>query len=448
MNIREIPRPAPGATAEDQIARPVLVIEDQRALALLLSTMLKERWGCVVHVAGTLREARELLAAGHAYLAALCDVHLPDAEHGEVIDVVAHAGIPVIAMTAAFGDELRASILKKGVVDYVLKDSINAYNYVCELVGRLSKNRRIKVLVVDDSLSIRALLKQTLEVYGLQVLVATDGKDGLAVLRENPDIRLMLVDYYMPEMDGFALTVEARKLHGKDRLAIIGISSSEDPVFSARFLKNGANDFIHKPFNFEEVVCRVNQNLEMLELIETNRKAANCDFLTGLYNRRYYFMEGLERVARFSPDAGHMAVAMIDIDFFKRLNDTHGHDCGDVVLKTVAQHLAVHFRQHLPARIGGEEFAVLMFGVGIEAAVALVEGLRADIEATVVRWLNEDVRVSISAGVALVVDTGLNVAMQRADHRLYLAKSVGRNRVVADDGDGGDGGDPAAVGGG
>jgi diguanylate cyclase (GGDEF)-like protein len=433
MNLRETLRAPSGLEPEDQIGRPVLVVEDQRALALLLSGMLKERWGCVVHVAGTLHEAKELLAGGHAYLAALCDIHLPDAEHGEVIDAVTHAQIPVIAMTAAFGDELRESILKKGVVDYVLKDSINAYRYVCELVGRLSKNRSIKVLAVDDSLSIRALLKQTLELYGLQVLVAADGNEGLEVLQQNPDIRLMLVDYYMPEMDGFALTVEARKTHGKDRLAIIGISGNEDPMFSARFLKNGANDFIRKPFHFEEVVCRVNQNLEMLELIETNQRAANCDFLTGLYNRRYFFVEGLERVSRARDSDKAMAVAMIDIDLFKSLNDNHGHDCGDLVLKMVAHQMATHFFQHLPARIGGEEFAVLMSGLSLEQATALVEGLRASIASAVVRWLDHEVRVSISAGVAVVADTGLDAAMRIADNRLYLAKASGRNRVVADD---------------
>jgi len=290
-----------------------------------------------VHVAHSLAEARTLLAAGSGYLAALCDLNLPDAEHGEVIDLVVRAGIPAIALTAVFGDELRESILKKGVVDYVLKDSINAYGYVCDLIGRLSRNRAIEVLVVDDSLSIRALLKQSLEMYGLRVHIARDGEEGLAVLHAHPGIRVMLVDYYMPGMDGFQLTIEARKTHGKDRLAIIGLSGSDDPMFSARFLKNGANDFIHKPFHYEEAICRVNQNLDVLELIEVAQNAANRDFLTGLYNRRYFFHEGRDRFEAARAAGQPVATAMLDIDHFKQVNDQHGHDCGDLALKAVAQ---------------------------------------------------------------------------------------------------------------
>lgn len=419
-----------GASPESGIDRPVLVIEDQRALSLLLKSLLEERWSCEVHVANSLAQARERLAAGVPYLVALCDLNLPDAAHGEVVDTVRQAGLPAIVLTGAFGDELRDTLLKKGVVDYVLKDGINALNYVCELVGRLARNRSIKLLAVDDSLATRALLKQSLEMYGLQVLLAKDGIEGLSVLREHPDIRVMLVDHYMPEMDGFELIVEARKLFGKDRLAIIGMSASDDPMFSARFLKNGANDFIHKPFHYEEVVCRVNQNLDMLELIDIAQKAANRDFLTGLANRRHFFHEGERRRAAAQVTGKPLAAAMIDIDHFKKVNDTWGHESGDRVLKAVAQKLAETFSDQLAARLGGEEFAVLFTGVDAGEARDRLEACREALAGLAIDCGDTVLSVTASMGLEPGPGSNLDELLGRADEKLYRAKQEGRNRLV------------------
>lgn len=428
------PDPAPPHTARrqtrDQIGLPVLLVEDQRAISMLLTSMLQDRWGCAVHVCASMAEVEASLAQGHPYLVALCDLNLPDAEHGEVIDVVSQAGLPVIAMTAAFGDELREAILKKGVVDYVLKESINAFSYVCELVGRLAKNRGIKVLAVDDSSSIRALLKHSLEMYGLDVLVARDGSEGLTLLDQHPDIRVMLVDYHMPVMDGFSLTTEARKRHGKDTLAIIGISGNEDPLCSARFLKNGANDFIHKPFHFEEVICRVNQNLEMLELIEINRHAANVDFLTGLRNRRHFFHAGRARFEQARQAGAPVQVAMLDIDHFKQVNDRFGHDGGDQVLKTIARRLEEGFADQWPARLGGEEFAILFTGTEPEATRNRLEQLRQRIADLSVETAAGPARITLSIGLAWDVAGPLDDWLRSADTALYQAKQAGRNRLV------------------
>lgn len=426
MSSRKSPR-SQRVTKEDLIGRPILVIEDQRSLAYLMKAMLQERWGCEVHLAHTLAETKELLDARKDYMVALCDLNLPDGEHGEVIDTVMLADIPSIAMTAVFGDELRESILKKGVVDYILKDSVNAYSYVCDLIGRLAKNRSIKVLAVDDSLAMRALLKQSLQMHGLQVLLAKDGEEGRQLIEQHPDIRVLLVDYYMPGMNGLELTRFARQKLGKDQLAIIGLSGSDHPMFSANFLKNGANDFIRKPFHFEELICRVNQNLEMLDLIEVNNFAANRDFLTGLFNRRYFFNQGHQRLEQPNRPPTHLA--MIDVDFFKSVNDTHGHDCGDAILKMLAHQISSRFGEHLPARIGGEEFAILLTGVDDAAAGALIEALRQSVEANAINWMDKEIRVTISAGLAPVEDNELDVAMRRADECLYGAKSDGRNQV-------------------
>lgn len=412
------------------IDQPILVIEDQRSLGMLLKSLIEERWDCEVHLTTTLEQAVSFMDQGHQYLVALTDLNLPDAQYGEILDAIKLKEIPIIAMTGAFGEELREIMLKKGIVDYVLKDSINAYNYVIDLIGRLAKNRHTKVLVVDDSLTIRTMLYQFLKTYGLQVFVAKDGLEALAVLQQHPDILLMMTDYNMPEKNGFELIVETRKAFGKDKLAILGISSSNDSMISAMFLKNGANDFIQKPFNFEEVICRVNQNLEVLELIKLNQEAANRDYLTRLYNRRYFFLEGQALLNKSLKKQLPVAAAMLDLDHFKQINDNFGHDCGDVVLKAVANLLNEHFADHLPARLGGEEFAVLFAGISTAEVLQMLEKFRKSVEALV---FEEPCKLSVTAsiGVNFKPDKSLDELLRVADEKLYDAKNSGRNRVVS-----------------
>ena len=431
-HIRQSQRTGSRGESHQTISNPILIVEDQRSIAMLLKGILEDRWGCDIHVATSLNEARERLQEAPGYLVALCDLNLPDAEYGEVIDVVTQAGVPAVALTGAFGNELRDTMLNKGVVDYVLKDSINAFAYIADLVGRLAKNRSVKVLVVDDSITIRAMLKQTLQKYGLQVAVAENGAEGLGLLEEYPDIQLMLVDNNMPVMDGFTLTIEARKIYAKDRLAIIGLSASNTPDLSARFLKNGANDFIYKPFHYEEVISRVNQNLEILELLQASQEAANRDFLTGLYNRRYFFTEG-QRQLTVARACDHNIVAMmLDIDHFKKVNDTYGHDTGDLVIKHISNRLTGALQEVLVARLGGEEYAALCINMPTDAVTEQIEAMRAQLAEEVVDTGDYRLTVTVSIGLAVDHDPQLTLdqLLTRADENLYQAKESGRNRVV------------------
>lgn len=414
-----------------KIDRPVLVIEDQRALSQITETLLRTEWDCEVKIAASLSEARQLLEVqGSEFMAAICDLNLPDAPYGEVIDLVGEYGVPAIALTGAFGEDLREMVVKKGVVDYVLKEGINSYQYVVGLVGRLYKNASIKTLIVDDSLSARAVLKHMLNAQRLNVFLAEDGEQALKVLEQNPDIKLVLVDYNMPRMDGFAFTLEARKIMGKDRLAIIGLSGENNGTISARFLKNGANDFISKPYSYEELVCRVTQNLEMLEQIESIWNIANRDYLTGMYNRRFFFDEGSDIHEHAQENKLDLFVAMMDIDHFKKVNDTYGHDCGDFVLKHFAMQLFAHFPNDLVARLGGEEFAILISGEGKQSVTERLSNFLKHIERETVHFREFDIEFTVSIGGSSDLQENLDRMLKKADSNLYQAKKEGRNKLV------------------
>jgi diguanylate cyclase (GGDEF)-like protein len=215
---------------------------------------------------------------------------------------------------------------------------------------------------------------------------------------------------------------------------VIGLSTEGTHSLSARFLKLGANDFLPKPFLREEFFCRVLQNLDILDYIESIRDAAYRDFLTGLRNRKFFF-EHCARAhdAAALPGGGPLAVAMLDVDHFKRVNDTYGHDGGDAALK----HLAALLQEHLPeadtvARFGGEEFCALVPGVDRAGATAIFERLRRAVEAAPVTHAGAEIRFTISIGLALQPRATLAARVSRADELLYQAKESGRNRVIVE----------------
>jgi diguanylate cyclase (GGDEF)-like protein len=265
------------------------------------------------------------------------------------------------------------------------------------------------------------------------VLLAGNGEQALAAVEQDAGIRLVITDHEMPGMTGIELTAKLRERYPRDRLAIVGVSGANKGELVARFLKNGANDFLHKPFSREEFFCRVSQNVDNLDLIGTLQDLATKDFLTGLSNRRHFFDVASKRLESLRADPQPYAVATLDIDHFKKINDTWGHDGGDLALKAVARAVADHARpQDTVARFGGEEFVVFAPGLDAEAARDHFEGLRERIAALLIELTGG---TAISATTSIGVCTSSNAQqnihalLNESDRMLYIAKAGGRNRV-------------------
>ncbi len=409
----------------------VLIIEDSRSFAALVAKRVRLDLGFEPQVAHDLAEAKALLAQDSDYLAALIDITLPDAPRGEAVDLVISHKVPAIIFTSDISDAMRESFWNRHIVDYVLKDGQENVDYVVQLLARLQRNPKTKILVVDDSRSYRHAVTRLLAAHRYHVLEAATGEEALALLEEHQDTRLAMVDYSMPGMDGFVLTREIRRRFGKDMMAVIGVSAVGGARLSARFIKCGANDYLNKPFLVEEFYTRITQNLEMLEHIAQVRDMAERDFLTRVYNRRYFFSAGSQLHALLSRRSQPMTVAMLDIDHFKKINDTLGHEAGDAVLRQMAQLLSSRFRvSDIVARLGGEEFCVLASDMDADQALLLFEELRATFESTEVVF--GDIRVSYTVSMGLCSQPGLSLdeMLREADRMLYRSKSAGRNRVT------------------
>jgi len=407
--------------------KKILIVEDSLPI-LKLHSYLVSNAGFEPVTAITLADVQAMESKLDEFFCAIIDYSLPDAPEGEAISYLLDKKVPGIVMTGMLDDKTRDSILRLPVIDYITKESKQAYTYLQHLVTKLQNNNKIKVLVVDDAASSRNYLKHLLERHNYNVLMASCGADALDQLKQHPDIKLVITDKDMPKMDGLALCNEIRANHTKDEISIIGLSGADNPSLTAKFIKNGANDFLKKPFCPEEFYCRVLQNIEYIESIETIKRQANTDYLTGLYNRRYFF----ENVTpQMDPNGAH-TLAMMDIDHFKSVNDTYGHDAGDEVLKTVAQLLKQHFQPaNLVARLGGEEFSVFFPGSQLQEAENKLEDFRKTLEKTTIKADRHEIQCTISIGLIHNEAQQLDRLINQADELLYQAKQNGRNRIIS-----------------
>lgn len=414
--------------------RQILLVEDSAMFGRLAKAKIEKVFDVPVYWAKTYTDAVEILERGkNNFSVALLDYNLPDAPNGEVIDEVVNRGISALVFTSNMTDEVRELVWLRKVADYVLKDDPNSLDYIVTAIKRMEENEKSMVLVIEGSDHNRTILSELLYIQKYRVVTAKNGQAALGILEEHPAIKLVVTEYHLEDMDGWALCQAIRKNFKHDDLAIIGMSSQDEKNIGARFIKSGANDFIVKEsFLVEEFYCRVNQCVTNIDLIRKTRDQAVRDYLTGLYNRRYFFDEGAALFRNSKTDQQSLICAMLDIDFFKKVNDTHGHDVGDLVICHVSRLMQDSFRKpDFVARFGGEEFCVLAQQMSRETAWEKFEELRQLIATTPVSFNGgaDSLNVTVSIGVCASDQPSLEQMTQKADLMLYQAKEGGRNRV-------------------
>ncbi|WP_135079191.1 diguanylate cyclase [Terasakiella sp. SH-1] len=409
----------------------VLIVEDTQFFRETLKKQIEEKLGFSVITAQSYADACGIiLEEGLNIYLALLDLNLPDAPNGEIVDFAIEQKIPSVVVSGYFNENIREELAHKNIIDYVIKKGPGSIDDAVNAVKRIYKNQLVKILVVDDSLTARVQLAHLLRGYRFQLFEAADGPEALTVLQEHPDIKLTIVDYNMPKMDGCELVEEIRQNFSRQQMAIIGISGQGSSLLSTKFIKLGANDFLNKPFMKEEIYCRVTQNLEMLDHIKMLEDALITDYLTGLKNRRYLFDRGEIIHHEAKASQGQFVCAMLDIDHFKKVNDEKGHGAGDVVLVNFAGVLQKHFRNDaVVARFGGDEFCIVMLTDDIAAAKDRFEVLRADIAQREIEHYAGMISVTSSVGICTQKTDTLEEAITLADEQLYKSKVEGRNKV-------------------
>lgn len=284
------------------------------------------------------------------------------------------------------------------------------------------------LLIVDDvPANIQILAGCLKEKY--QIKVASDGLRCLELVATQPEPDLILLDIEMPGMNGYDVCRELKKNPLTRDIPIIFVTANDKEEDEEKGLQLGAVDYITKPIRTSIVAARVNTHITLKQQRDQLMSMAAYDQLTGLYNRHYLFHSAKKKIARSIRHKVPMSLAMMDIDYFKKINDQHGHPIGDAVLKKVAALLNEQSRKEdIVARFGGEEFIILFDHTVLHSAQKKAEQLRQLIE----QLQPEGFLVTMSFGIVELQQENDNIddMIKRADKALYFAKEAGRNRVV------------------
>ena len=293
----------------------------------------------------------------------------------------------------------------------------------------------MKVLIAEDEPVSRRLLESFLRKWGYDVLVTCDGSEAWEALNETESPNLVVSDWMMPGMDGLEL---CRKIRGMDRsgyIYFILLTAKGRKKDVIQGLEAGADDFLIKPFDKEELQYRIRIGERIIELERRILDLAATDSLTGVLNRRA-FRERLEQeMERSRRRNTSLSLIMADIDYFKRVNDRCGHQAGDIVLQRFVDQLTTSLRAYdFTSRYGGEEFFVCLPGADGSQAGSVAERLRKRVDEMEIVFPggSRSIRITASFGVAcflLEPQESIDSLIKRADEAMYRAKNEGRNRV-------------------
>jgi len=298
----------------------------------------------------------------------------------------------------------------------------------------------MRILIAEDDPMSRSMLERALRRGGYDVIAVEDGDLALGHLASTDPPRLALLDWLMPHKTGIEVCADVRRKKDKAYTYLILLSSKESKQDIVQGLEAGADDYLTKPFDVEELKARLRAGERILELEdrlvearESMRFQATHDLLTSLWNRGVIMELVAREVRRSQGEQNCTAVMMCDIDHFKRVNDEYGHGTGDDVLREVARRLQQSVRSYdMVGRYGGEEFLVVLNRCEPESAAARAENLRQVIERKPIAARGTSVPVTMSIGLALSTDFAggdVDEIIQEADGALYAAKHAGRNRV-------------------
>ncbi len=303
----------------------------------------------------------------------------------------------------------------------------------------MSVKTKNTILIIDDDALIQKMAATLLEKKLYKVILASDGKSGIAAARKKkPDV--ILLDVMMPEVDGYEVLRQLKSNGRTKDIPVIMVSGKRETVDKVKGLESGTSDYITKPFDFGELTARVETQLKLKkfwdELQEKNKileKLARKDGLTNLLNHKYFQKKLIDEYRRAQRYHLPLSCVMIDIDYFKKVNDDYGHQAGDKILKSVAEAISGNTRNvDVASRYGGEEFALLLPHTEQDSAVISLERIRKLIENTKFIYKNKIIKITISIGIADFFksqpkDPGEFVSF--ADQALYRAKNNGRNQT-------------------
>lgn len=301
--------------------------------------------------------------------------------------------------------------------------------------------RNFSILIAEDDPLARRMLEKRLRDWGYSVFKAEDGKRAFEILRQ-PEVRIAILDWMMPGMEGPEVCSRLRSIKKPKYTYVILLTARDTSFDIIQGLEAGADDYMVKPINFLELKARLQTAHRILELednlIKTQKKLlrlATVDSLTGAWNRRTIFSFIVEELERFRREKRPLGLLMIDLDNFKMINDTYGHQAGDTVLKNIVRLLKRNLRPYdKVGRYGGDELLVILPNSNIYDTGLIASRLLEHIRNHKINFRHKaTVSATLSVGgtsTDSLTQPTLDKLIRTADRALYLAKKLGRDRVI------------------
>ncbi len=297
----------------------------------------------------------------------------------------------------------------------------------------------MRVLIADDSATSRIMLRKALSNWGYEVILAEHGAQAWDILAQPDAPPMAVLDWVMPHMTGPEVCRRVRETHREPYTYILLLTSKNTKGETVEGLEAGADDYIVKPFDQHELQVRlrvgkriVDLQMDLLQAREELRDRANKDLLTMLPNRQAIAASLEQELSRCRRDHRTVGVILLDIDHFKKINDTYGHFAGDAVLREAAARLRGNMRTYdQVGRYGGEEFLVVLPNCDLEQATHQAERMRQRLHSSTMIVDGVEMRISASFGVTVSdgSDRTADFFVRMADEALYKAKASGRNCV-------------------
>jgi len=402
----------------------ILVIEDQKAMASLLQEKISQQTDLPVYVANCLVDAKKIIESDVDVVVCLTDLNLPDAEEGASVPLLRDNHITTVVLTANYTEETRQKMFQEKVADYVIKDGMAAIDYAVKTVISLVDNASIHIWLLSPQNKNSRRLIGLLNIQRYKVSVFEDEKLLLKTMETKaPDLLILSEVKSLENVAAVDFIQTVRADYSQSQLPIMLCGDHEDMAHLIKLMKYGMNDFYNLNFTAEEFYVRLSQNISQALSYKKIERISQTDALTGLYNRRYFFEKGKEL---YDANPEEVFAVMLDIDFFKKVNDTYGHQKGDEVIILVGNTIKEIFKDYLVARFGGEEYCVVGKQSQLNDVIELCEQVRQRIEDE--SGPKVDVPLTISVGLSSN-QASLELLISTADEALYFSKESGRNQV-------------------
>ena len=417
----------------------ILACDDSEFVRKMIKRELESSFDVVLFKDGL--EAYEHLKEDPNFDFAIIDGEMPNMSGWELIKRIKQElklyDLPVVILTATDEDFFKNEAFDLGAFDYLKKPfkTGELQNYI-KAFFKSDGYKEGKVLVVEDSISQNKVICYQLKEKNIWPISAYSGEEAIKLLVGGSDVDVILMDIHLPKASGIDVAKALKRDERFSYIPIIGITSASGAraiEIMKKAFDAGIDDFITKPYNMIEFYARVRANISRSRLVKRLKEESELDFLTKLYNRRtlFRFLEHLVAMAKRGNEK--LSLFIMDIDKFKEVNDTFGHQAGDEVLVNFAQIIKNNIRKaDIAARFGGEEFCIVTPYTSLPEACVVSEKIRKAVRENGINVQGRRIDITVSSGIAeLDKDDDIGSLIKKADDALYRAKQEGRNRSMA-----------------